>query len=153
MNKEIKKIISTALAASLVLSVASCGQGQGAPKEFSPKLATDTQYKLSVVGTYSNFESLEREFERFYAHYPNGEIQYTSLDDYSNTIVQALAGQEPPDIFVVQPWMYGNEKFESLFEAAEVLSDPDLKARSQKGDGRWEHADTACFCHLLRNAG
>jgi multiple sugar transport system substrate-binding protein len=127
MNKGIKRIVSTAITAAMILGVAGCGQSGGAPKEFSPKYSEDTQYKLSVVGTYSNFESLEREFERFYAHYPNGEIQYTSLDDYSNTIVQALAGQEPPDIYVVQPWMYGNEKFESLFEAAEVLSDPSLK--------------------------
>jgi multiple sugar transport system substrate-binding protein len=125
MKKRIKTIISMALVAMLAVDVAGCGQGSTS-KEFSTKYSSDTEYKLSVVGTYSNFESLESAIERFYAHYPNGEIEYTYLDDYRNTIVQALAGQEPPDIYVVQPWMYGNEQFDSLFNGAEDLSDPEL---------------------------
>ncbi len=82
MKNRIKTIVSVALAATLVLGMVGCGQSQGQnqtqsqskkdTKEFSPKLSTDTEYKLSVAGTYSNFESLESEFERFYAHYPNG---------------------------------------------------------------------------------
>ena len=140
MNKHIKTIISVALALILILSVAGCGQGNGASKEFSPKYSGDTEYKLSVVGTYSNFESLESAFERFYAHYPNGELQYTYLDDYSNTIVPALAGAEPPDIYVVQPWMYGDERFDALFNGAEVLSDPELKINLDciRSSLRWE---------------
>ena len=126
MNKRIKTIVATALTAMMVLGVSGCGQSQQTSKEFSPKYQADTGYKMSVVGTYSNFESLESAFERFYEYYPNGEIEYTYLDDYRNTIVQALAGQEAPDIYVVQPWMYGNEQFDSLFEGAEVLSDPKL---------------------------
>ncbi len=124
MNKRNKTIVSMALVVMLVLGVAGCGQK--ASKEYSPKLSKDTACKLSVVGTYSNFESLESAFERFYAYYPNAEIEYTYLDDYRNTIGQALAGQEPPDIYVVQPWMYGDEQFAPLFETAEVLSDPSL---------------------------
>ena len=140
MNKRIKTIISMALAVLLVVSVAGCAGGKVASKEFSPKYSTDTEYKLSVVGTYSNFESLESAFERFYAHYPNGELQYTYLDDYSNTIVPALAGAEPPDIYVVQPWMYGDERFDALFKGAEVLSDPDLKINLDciRSSLRWE---------------
>ena len=127
MIKKVKTITSMAVMVMLVMGTFGCGQGAKDSKEFSPKYPSDTAYKLSVVGTYSNFESLESEFERFYEHYPNGEMEYTSLDDYSNTIVHALAGQEPPDIYVVQPWMYGNEKLDSLFENAEVLSDPKLE--------------------------
>lgn len=126
MKKLYKTIVSTGLVAMLTLCVFGCGQDQNVSKEFSPKYSPDTEYKLSVVGTYSNFESLESEFERFYVHYPNGEIEYTYLDDYRNTIGQALAGQEAPDIYVVQPWMYGNELFTPLFEGAEVLSDSKL---------------------------
>ncbi len=124
MNKRNKTIVSMALVVMLVLGVAGCGQK--ASKEYSPKLSKDTACKLSVVGTYSNFESLESAFERFYAYYPNAEIEYTYLDDYRNTIGQALAGQEPPDIYVVQPWMYGDEQFAPLFDGAEVLSDSKL---------------------------
>lgn len=127
MNKQVKTFLSMALVVMLVMGIAGCGQSAKVSKEFSPKYASDTAYKLSVVGTYSNFESLESEFERFYEHYPNGEIEYTYLDDYANTIPLAVAGQEPPDIYVTQPWMYGNEKYDVLFETAEVLSDPKLE--------------------------
>ena len=93
-----------------------------------------------MVGTYSNFESLESAIERFYEHYPNGEIVYTYLDDYRNTIGPALAGTEPPDIYVVQPWMYGDERFAPLFESAEVLSDPSLQMNLDciRPEIRWE---------------
>ena len=126
MSKRIVKIVSAALVVMLLIGTAGCGQSKSAAREFTPKYPSDTDYKLSVAGTYSNFESLESAFERFYAHYPNGEIEYTYLDDYWNTIDHALAGQEPPDIYVVQPWMFGDAKFSSLFEGAENLADPEL---------------------------
>ena len=97
MSKSVKRMISMTLVAMLLLGATGCGESQTESEEFSPKIDADTEYKISVVGTYSNFESLESEFERFYAKYPNGEITYTYLDDYGNTIGQALAGQEPPD--------------------------------------------------------
>ena len=129
MIRHIKTKISIMLVLALILGIAGCGQSSTttASKEFSPKYPSDTAFKLSIVGTYSNFESLESEFERFYEHYPNGELEYTYLDDYSKTIVHALAGQEPPDIYVVQPYMYGNDEYKSLFEGAEVLSAPELE--------------------------
>ena len=142
MSKHITKIISTALVIMLVLGTAGCSQSTNKSKEFTPKYSSDTTYKLSVAGTYSNFESLESTFERFYTYYPNGEIVYTYLDDYSNTIGQALAGQEPPDIYVVQPWMYGDERFDPLF-GAEVLSDPELNINLDciRQGLRWEMND------------
>ncbi len=123
MNRQIKRILSIALAGMLGVSAAACGKEQ---QKFSPKYSPETDYKLSVAGTYSNFESLESTIGRFYEFYPNGEIEYTYLDDYRNTIGPALAGQEPPDIYVVQPWMYGDPKFANLFDGAEVLSASDL---------------------------
>ena len=126
MSKHLRTMVAMALVMTLVLGLCGCGQSRTVSKEFSPKYDTETGYKLSVAGTYSNFESLESAIERFYTYYPNGEIAYTYLDDYRNTIGPALAGQEPPDIYVVQPWMYGDEHFTSLFDGAEVLSDPKL---------------------------
>ena len=98
MNRPVKKIISTALISMLVFGVTGCGESQSqnqdvnqnqsqtqeqtqeqsqeeVSKEFSPKYPSDTEYKLSVVGTYSNFESLESAFEIFYRHYPDCEIE------------------------------------------------------------------------------
>ncbi|SKC04761.1 multiple sugar transport system substrate-binding protein [Lachnospiraceae bacterium] len=140
MSKRFKIVVSVVITAMMVLGTVGCGQSRKSAKEFSPKYSKDTEYKLSVVGTYSNFESLESAFERFYAHYPKGEIEYTYLDDYRNTIGQALAGQEPPDIYVVQPWMYGDEQYAPLFEGAEVLSDPKLEIDLDciRSGVRWE---------------
>lgn len=126
MRKNIRIIVSLALVAALAFGAMGCGGSEKADNAFSPQYESDTEYKLSVVGTYSNFESLESAFERFYAHYPNGEIVYTYLDDYRNAIIHALAGEEPPDIYVVQPWMYGDSQFAPLFDGAEVLSDSEL---------------------------
>lgn len=164
MNRKIKRIAYMTSAALLALSLAGCGQNQDqnqnqtqeqglgnsqeqsqdlVSEEFAPKYPSDTEYKLSVVGTYSNFESLESEIERFYGFYPNGEIEYTYLDDYSNTVRQALAGQEPPDIYVVQPWMYGDERYNTLFDDAEVLSNPELEINLDciRSSFRWEMED------------
>lgn len=132
MKKSFQRIVSIGLSVMLVFLLGACDKnreqsiGESGTKAFTPKYASDTAFKLSVVGTYSNFESLESSIERFYEHYPKGEIQYTYLDDYRNTIGPALAGQEPPDIYVLQPWMYGDPLFISLFDDAEVLSNPEL---------------------------
>lgn len=120
-----KKMISMALVAVMILSIAGCGKEEKSVG-FTPKYPADTAFSLAVAGSYENFESLESEFERFYEYYPKADIHYTYLDDYSKTIIRALEGQEPPDIFVMQYWMYGNSSYDTLFEHAEVLSDPAL---------------------------
>ncbi len=158
MNKQIKTLISNTFAAMLMLGLVGCEQTDaevpnqsevvGEQQEqvtdaFTPKYSSDTEYKLSVAGTYSNFESLESTIDRFYEHYPNGEIEYTYLDDYRNTIGPALAGQEPPDIYVIQPWMYGDEQFSSLFDGAEVLSASELEINLDciRPSVKWEMDD------------
>ena len=158
MNKQIKTMISTKFAAMLMLGLVGCGQTDaevpnqsediGIQQEkitdaFAPKYSSDTEYKLSVAGTYSNFESLESTIDRFYDYYPNGEIEYKYLDDYRNTISLALAGQEPPDIYVIQPWMYGDEQFSSLFDGAEVLSATELEINLDciRPSVKWEMDD------------
>lgn len=138
-----RKIMALALATMMIFAMVACGKKEKVEEGYTPKYSSDTEYKISVVGTYSNFESLESEFERFYAYYPKGEIEYTYLDDYRNTIGQALAGQEAPDIYVVQPWMYGNPEYQGLFDGAEVLSDPELGINLDciRSGLRWEMED------------
>ena len=72
-----KKISSILLTAAMAVSLVSCGSaGQKDSAEFSPALSTDTSCSIRVVGSYSNFESLESEFERFYEYYPNVSMNY-----------------------------------------------------------------------------
>ena len=79
----IKKIVMAALAGSLILGAASCGLSSEKSAEFKPALSTDTSCTIKVAGSYSNFESLESEFERFYEYYPNVSLNYVYLDDYN----------------------------------------------------------------------
>ena len=122
MNKTIKRIVSLA-AVLLLLPVQGCEKKE---VKFTPKYDKDAEFSISVVGNYANFESLEAEFERFCEYYPNGTLEYTCLDDYNNTVGRALLSDEAPDIFVTGTWMIEDPKFKTLFDSAEVLSDPSL---------------------------
>ena len=126
MKKIFRKLFSLSMIGMLgVLLLQGCG-GKKADAPFEPKYDKDTEFSLTVAGSYGNFESLEAEFERFYEYYPNASLQYVSLDDYNNTISSALVGSEPPDIFTTKSSMIGDEKYDDMYAACEVLSDPSL---------------------------
>ena len=93
--------------------------------DFIPALDTNAGARIRVVGTYSNFESLEAEFDAFNRYYPNVELSYTRLDDYNNIIGTALTGDKP-NICFSYPWMVGKEQYTAVFESMEDLSDPAL---------------------------
>ena len=124
MKKTMRTIISLSLMSAFLLQ--GCGSRAKTEESFIPKYDKDTEFSLTVAGSYSNFESLEAEFERFYEYYPNASLQYVTMDDYSNVISSALLNSEPPDIFTTNTWMVGNEKYDTLFDSCEVLSDPAL---------------------------
>ncbi len=126
MKLLIKKAIVVVTSVGMLLSATGCGQTSTDTGEFEPKLSTDTECQIRVAGSYSNFESLESEFERFYEYYPNVTLNYVYMDDYDNTIVSALKGDEAPDIYVTASWMLDEERMAPLFDNAEVLSDPSL---------------------------
>lgn len=153
-----KKISSILLTAAMAVSLVSCGSaGQKDSAEFSPALSTDTSCSIRVVGSYSNFESLESEFERFYEYYPNVSMNYVYLDDYNNTITSALMSDEAPDIYVTASWMLDDKKMALVFENAEVLSDPRLNINLdciRKG-AQWktESGDTIMLPVFTRSFG
>ena len=122
MKKNLRMLLLFSLVLMLLLQ--GCGSQKKAGVPFSPKYDKDTEFSLTVAGSYGNFESLEAEFERFYEYYPNANLQYVTMDDYNNVISSALAGSEPPDIFTTNSSMIGNEMYDDMFAACEVLSDP-----------------------------
>ncbi len=95
-------------------------------KPFEPSLATETKATIKVVGNYSNFEALEAEFDRFNQIYPNVELTYSYLDNYKSVIMPSLNSDEPPDIYFIFSWMWGNTKYDPLFETAENLASSEL---------------------------
>ncbi len=123
MKKTFRTLFSLSMVVMLLLQ--GCGS-QKKEEGFTPKYDKDTEFSLTVAGSYSNFESLEAEFERFYEYYPNASLEYVTMDDYKNVIPSALVSSEPPDIFTTNGSMIGDEKYDAMFESSEVFSDPSV---------------------------
>ena len=89
-----KKLLCAALAALLAILPAAC------PAEsadgFRPGLDPDTACTITVVGSYSNFEALEAEFDRFNEYYPDVELSYVKPDDYNNLLGTVLESSDAP---------------------------------------------------------
>ena len=93
---------------------------------FVPRLDTGTECSITVIGSYSNFEALEAEFDRFNEFYPDVELSYTKPDDYNNLLGTVLESNDAPNIFFSYQWMYGDEKYRQVCDHMEDLSDPEL---------------------------
>ena len=124
-----KKTMCMFLALLMILGLAACGSEKQAvttAEGFRPALESSVNCHISVVGGYDNFEALEAEFDRFNDYYPNVELAYTKVDDYSNMIGTVLNGNDAPDIYVNYSWMYGREQYKASIDHAENLADPAL---------------------------
>ena len=124
-----KKTMCMLLTAVMIMSLTACGskKEEAAPEEgFRPSLDTSASCKINVAGGYDNFEALETEFDRFNEYYPSVELTFTKVDDYNNMIGTVLDGNDAPDIYVSNSWMYGREQYKSSIDHAENLADPAL---------------------------
>lgn len=130
MSKQGKMSALCAAILALMLCLTAFGsieRAQAQEAGFVPRLDTQTDCSITVVGHYNNFEALEAEFNRFAAYYPNVEMNYTYLDNYNGIIVTALNSSEAPDIFFTYPWMAYRDGYASVYgELAENLADPAL---------------------------
>jgi multiple sugar transport system substrate-binding protein len=124
MNKMLCVILSALLA--VVSVTCACPVYAESADVFQPRLNPDTSCEITVVGSYSNFEALEAEFDSFNEIYPNVELTYWKPDDYENLLGMVLESKNPPNIFFSFPWMYGNDNYQTAFEHMEDLSDPQL---------------------------
>ena len=124
-----KKMLCVVLVLCTLVSLAACGsKPQEAPASagFQPALDTGTSCKITVVGSYDNFEALEAAFDRFNEIYPNVQLSYVKLDDYNNVLGTVLEGNDKPNLFFSHAWMIGNEKYAPVFAHMEELSDAAL---------------------------
>ena len=123
-----RKMLCTILAALLAIvpmAYVSRTQAESAGG-FQPKLDTDTSCEITVIGSYSNFEALEAEFDSFNEFYPDVELSYLKPDDYNNLLGTILESNNAPNIFFSNSWMVGNEKYQVVLDHMEDLSDPQL---------------------------
>ena len=123
-----RKTLCTILAVLLAIVPMAClslAQAESAGA-FQPRLDPDTSCTITVIGSYSNFEALEAEFDRFNEFYPDVELNYTKPDDYNNLLGTVLESNNAPNIFFSYQWMCGNEKYQQACDHMEDLSDPAL---------------------------
>lgn len=116
------RFIAPALAAAALWGTIICA-GTVSASEFVPALDPDTACEINIAGSYSNFEALEAEADRFCAYYPDVEIIYTKMDDYNNLISTALEGGSAPDIYFSFRWMKGRDEYAGVFSHAQNLAD------------------------------
>ena len=123
-----RKMLCTALAVLLAVVQTACISRTLAESagDFQPRLDTDTSCEIIVSGSYSNFEALEAEFDRFNDYYPDVELSYVKPDDYNNLLGTVLESSDAPNIFFSYQWMCGNKKYQQVCEHMEDLSDPRL---------------------------
>ena len=124
-----KKALCVVLVLCTLVLLTACGSK---PTEeiaggFKPALDTKTSCRITVAGSYDNFEALETEFDRFNEIYPNVQLSYVKLDDYNNVLGTALEGNDKPNIFFSFTWMIGNEKYAPVLAHMEELSDAALR--------------------------
>ena len=121
-----KKMLCVILGALLAIVPTACISRAKAESAFQPRLDTDTSCQITVIGSYSNFEALETEFDRFNEFYPDVELNYWKPDDYNNLLGTVLESSNAPNIFFSYQWMCGNEKYQQIYDHMEDLSDPQL---------------------------
>ena len=123
-----KRIFAVILSALFAVVFAACASPARAETAgaFQPRLDPGTSCEITVIGSYSNFEALEAEFDRFNEIYPHVELTYLKPDDYNNLLGMVLESSNAPQIFFSFPWMYGNEEYLTVFEHMENLADPQL---------------------------
>ncbi|MBR6030296.1 MAG: carbohydrate ABC transporter substrate-binding protein [Clostridia bacterium] len=123
-----KKLLCIILLICMLGLLTACGSKQQEETAgFKPALDTNTSCKITVVGSYDNFEALEAEFDRFNKFYPKAQLRYVKLDDYNNVLGTALVGNDKPNIFFSYTWMIGDEQYQPVADQMEILSDAALK--------------------------
>ena len=122
-----KKVFSTLLVVFSTAMLAGCNKG-GNSDEFVPSMDTNTKCAIKVVGDYDSFPELVSRFKEFKAYYPNVELSYTKISgEYKDMIATVLEGNDKPNIFFSSTWMLDNEKYTTVVNHMENLSDPNLK--------------------------
>ena len=121
-----RKIAYLLLSSIAALVVSGCNKPKNEEKPFAPGLDTQTSCKIFVKGHYDNFEALDEQIHKFNAFYPNVEITYQKVDNYTkeNVINDLFVGDSAPDIYFINNAWESDSRYTNLFKYAEDLSDP-----------------------------
>lgn len=112
----------------MTLAISSCNKPSGeSEKPFQPGLDTQTECTIKVRGHYDSFEALDEQILKFNAFYPNVNIDYKKVDNYTkeSVINNLFVGDSAPDIYFINNAWESDQKYKTLFDYAEDLSDPE----------------------------
>lgn len=100
-----KKFMAMCMTAILCIScLAGCGNKnstKNTEEDFSPKLDAEASVTINIIGSLQNFEALEAAINDFNEYYPNYEILYTYMDNYSSLLEERLQNDDTVDIFLM----------------------------------------------------
>ena len=83
----IKRVVSVILVVIMIFCLTACNsRKQNKEENFTPKLDTSTSCKISIVGSYSNFEALEAEFDRFKEYDPKTIYENDTIKEYAEKL-------------------------------------------------------------------
>ena len=119
-----KKTSYLIIASTMALLVTGCNGGGNKP--FVPNLDTETKCKIVVKGHYDNFEALDEQVHKFNTFYPNVDIDYEKVDNYTkeDVINNLFVGDSAPDIYFINNGWESDSRYANLFRYAEDLADP-----------------------------
>ena len=119
-----KKTSYLIIASTMALLVTGCNGGGNKP--FVPNLDTETKCKIVVKGHYDNFEALDEQVHKFNTFYPNVDIDYEKVDNYTkgDVINNLFVGDSAPDIYFINIGWESDSRYANLFRYAEDLADP-----------------------------
>jgi len=118
-----KKITSVFIVSAIITSmITGCGEDSVAVKStgtgFEPKLNTDTEVSLDIIGTYGNFEALEQVILDFADYYPNVNISYEYVDNMEQALpARCESGDKIDIVYYGDPNLCGcrEKMFEDYF--------------------------------------
>ncbi len=97
-----KKLITCAIATSMIFNLAACNSDSNkstdASDKFTPKLDTEKSVTLDIAGFMANFEALDQVVNNFNEIYPNVTITYEQNNQYM--LADYLDNNQGIDIFM-----------------------------------------------------
>ena len=104
------------------LAISGCSNSE---KGFKPSLDNQTKCTIVVKGHYDNFEALDEQAHKFKNYYPNVDVEYQKVDNYTkeDVINGLFVGDSAPDIYFINNAWESDSRYTNLFNYAEDLSD------------------------------
>ena len=93
---------------SLLILVSLCACGGKVEEDTNNELDTNYSTTIYVCGSWGNFEALDAAALLFNEKYPNIEIVYNSLDQYTNDLQNRFVSGENIDIYTID-WLLSND--------------------------------------------